>query len=346
MSFVQEIMKKSKMIDFLFPNNFDELMNDEYYDYERFEMFLFHAFPLLDDKAQIEKVSVKGKGDGGADLILTTDAENEGQYRIGIQAKYWKNRVGTGPINQLTSTRKRLGLTHLWIVTTSDLTNDATKIANSEGIHILRRDDVVQMIEKIKMIHNSEVAEKGESRIQFLQLPPVRKSRNDDKPIVRDDANQDSKDLVSLLKEMRIRISQTHSIYPIYQVFSNGTIEELSIKKPKKLSELSDIKGLGEKRIAKFGSDIISFFSELERSKVAETKEGSKDLYQVLLVERVKIAKYNNMLEEDVYSDKTAGYLAKMKPKKVEDLNKIFGFDKHNIEVFGNYLIKVIAKHA
>ena len=81
------------------------------------------------DGAKVDKVGRKEKGDGGADLIVNILQENGSVQRIGIQAKYWKYKVGTEPINQLASAKARHNLSDLWIITTSDLTSDAKEIA-------------------------------------------------------------------------------------------------------------------------------------------------------------------------------------------------------------------------
>ena len=108
------------------------------------------------DGSKVQKMGKKGKGDGGADLILTIPQESGGVLRVGVQAKYWKNRVGTEPVNQLASAKSRHNLTHLWIITTSDLTSDAKEIAESMDINILRRDDVKKFILAIKNQYKKE----------------------------------------------------------------------------------------------------------------------------------------------------------------------------------------------
>src|SRR5690554_2911128 len=168
MGLIKSLLRKTEKIDFLFPNDFDQLMKDDYYDYDKFEWFLYYVFKL--EGTKVTKVGKKGSGDGGADLIVTIESEKGYNKRIGIQAKYWKYKVGTAPINQLASAKARHSLSDLWIITTSDLTSDAKEIAESLNIKILRAVDVKQFIETVKDHHEKYLKEDGESPITFLPL--------------------------------------------------------------------------------------------------------------------------------------------------------------------------------
>jgi superfamily II DNA helicase RecQ len=314
-------------------------MNDEYYDYEKFEWFLYHVFRL--DNKDVQKVSQRNKGDGGVDLIITIPNPDGTQKRIGIQAKYWKNRVGAQPMNQLTSAKNRHGLTDLWLITTSDLTSDAQQIAEIEKIKILRKEDVIGLINNVKEIHANKIKEKGRSDIEFLQ-PKKKEAKVANKEITNANANLIDGELIRELKELRKKLSKKYNLYPVYQVFNNDMLNNIILKKPKNLDELLEVKGFGQKKVDLFGIEIIEFVKKtlIENS----LKENEKKLYETLLLERTKIAKYNHMLEEEVYSDKVAKELVKIKPEKKELLAKVNGFDEKNIEIFGDYLIRVINK--
>lgn len=329
MGLIKTLLRKTEKIDFLFPNDFDQLMNDNYYDYDKFEWFLYYVFKL--EGTQVKKVGKKGSGDGGADLIVTIESEKGYNKRIGIQAKYWKNKVGTAPINQLASAKARHSLSDLWIITTSDLTSDAKEIAESLDIKILRGTDVKEFIETVKNHHKKYLEDEGESPIAFLPIKPKQS-----KPKKTINVVEDSKDLRENLRKLRISISDKYKLKPVYNVFNNVTLDELLLKKPKTLKELNDITGLGEVKIKTFGEDLINFFNQFEKDDL-ET-----ELYNFLIEERVKISKFNKLSIEDVYTDRVASNLSKMKPRNKETLDRVYGFRKENIEIFGDYLVRVI----
>ena len=344
MNLIGDLLKKTEKIDFLFPNSFDELINNKYYDYDKFEWFLYYVFKL--DGNKVEKVGSKGRGDGGADLILSVPQKDGAMLRIGIQAKYWKNRVGTAPINQLASAKARHGLTHLWIITTSDLTSDAKEIAESLGIKILRAEDVEDFIKKIRTRFQEDIDTNGQSSIEFLQPSPKTNKLKEIKELKNNETSviDDSKTLNELgtrLKSLRIELAKkTNS--SLWAIYNNETINELIKNKPSTLEELLKIKGFGTKKVEAFGDEIIAVFKKKEPVYLedAETR-----LYNILISERPKIASFNKLEQDQVYTDKVASYLAKMKPRTKEDLEKIFGFEKKNIEIFGDFLIKLINKN-
>ena len=340
MSLLKELLRQTEKIDFLFPISFEELMNNEYYDYDKFEWFLYYVFKL--EGSKVEKVGKKGKGDGGADLILTIPQNDGGVRRIGVQAKYWKNKVGTEPINQLASAKSRHNLTDLWIITTSDLTSDAKEIAESMDIKILRGEDVSKLITSIKLRYDSEIEKNGESSIEFLK--PIKKIEKEIKQITNPETEEIDEELVSQLKTLRSELSKKYNLYPIYNVFNNETLMHIIDQKPTSLDELSQIKGLGSKKVDTFGAEVIEFVINKLIKKTRPAFKTDSKLLELLMIERTKIAKFNKMSEEDVYTDKVAGYIAKMKPKDRETLAKVYGFKKENIDVFGDYLVKVILK--
>jgi len=342
MGLLDELMQQTKKIDFLFPNSFEELMNSKYYDYDKFEWFLYYVFKL--DGSKVQKMGKKGKGDGGADLILTIPQDSGGLLRVGVQAKYWKNRVGTEPVNQLASAKSRHNLTHLWIITTSDLTSDAKEIAESMDISILRREDVKKFIETIKHRYEKDIEEKGESSIEFLK-PDKKKTYKSDKVSAKPQQSEKAEsNHISLMKDLRKEISKKYKLYPIYTVYNNEVMAQLIKEKPTTIEALMKIKGFGEKKVQLFGEDVIVFIKEnLVAKKVSSNKSGSTiSFFDFLISERPKIAKFNNLSEAEVYDDQTAKNIVKMKPRSKNALRKVFGFKECNIEIFGDYLIRKI----
>lgn len=341
MSLLKELLRQTEKIDFLFPNSFEELMNNEYYDYDKFEWFLYYVFKI--EGSKVEKVGKKGKGDGGADLILTIPQESGGVLRIGVQAKYWKNRVGTEPINQPASAKSRHNLTDLWIITTSDLTSDAKEIAESMDIRILRAADVKKMIEFIKDKYRADFEKNGESSIEFLK---VKKIDKDVSKLTKSKSELDiNNEHVAQLKALRLELSKKYNLYPVYNVFNNEALMSIIQEKPQTVEELGAIKGLGPKKVEIFGTEVLEFVSSNLIKKSKTSFEVDQRLLDLLIQERAKIARFNKMSEANVYSDKVASYIAKMKPKDKDTLAKVYGFKKENIEVFGDYLLRVIAKH-
>ncbi len=58
------------------------------------------------------------------------------------------------------------------------------------------------------------------------------------------------------LKEWRIQIAEQEGV-PVYRVFNNETLEAVALLKPSAMEELLAIKGIREKKLAKYGNDLL-----------------------------------------------------------------------------------------
>jgi superfamily II DNA helicase RecQ len=67
----------------------------------------------------------------------------------------------------------------------------------------------------------------------------------------------DQLEIVTALKQWRR--DKAHEInQPEYIVCHNATIEALSRQKPRSLEELSEVRGFGEQKVARYGEDVIA----------------------------------------------------------------------------------------
>jgi len=76
-------------------------------------------------------------------------------------------------------------------------------------------------------------------------------------------------EIYNILKNWRNTKSKEEGVPP-YIVLSNSILESLISKNPVSLSDLNEIKGFGEKKKKKYGSELITIF-ENHRNKVMES---------------------------------------------------------------------------
>ena len=62
------------------------------------------------------------------------------------------------------------------------------------------------------------------------------------------------------LKDFRLNLSKRFK-WKLYMVFSNATLQEILIKKPQDIEQLKNIKGMGEKKIEKFGLQLLKIMN-------------------------------------------------------------------------------------
>lgn len=71
-------------------------------------------------------------------------------------------------------------------------------------------------------------------------------------------------DLYNRLRDLRKKLADQEGV-EVFRVFQNVTIDEICLKKPQNLEELLEIKGMGEKKVAKYGKAILEIVKgELE----------------------------------------------------------------------------------
>lgn len=88
----------------------------------------------------------------GADLILQKD-----ENKVVVQAKRWKNNVGTDAIEQVIGAIKHYDADKGMVVTNSLFTESAYELANSKGIELWDRIRLIEIIDKSK---GKEIAHK------------------------------------------------------------------------------------------------------------------------------------------------------------------------------------------
>ncbi|VEU80565.1 restriction endonuclease [Haploplasma axanthum] len=303
-----------------FPSTIEEL---DKFNGKEFEIFLLEFFKKLGFSTRM----TDDTNDKGIDLIVKMNSDSA-QKIVGIQAKRWKSKVGADEIRSMLDGRAHYNLDEVWIVTTSDLTSAAKTTAMNNNIEIINRDRVEKFLEELKKRENVKFRQKNVTKSTDVILNTATGNKSD----VKDDK------LFEDLKELRTTLAKQHKLFPVYLVYNNATIEEIVLKKPLTLEELKDITGITENKISLFGKNILELITRYsEDSKIEIKKE--------LILERQKISKYNNLKNEyAAYNDVVLEDLVKKLPTTLEELKQIKGFKLDNVDLFGEYLIKVIKR--
>ncbi|MDO3408598.1 restriction endonuclease [Saccharibacillus sp. CPCC 101409] len=103
----------------------------------KFEQYLGHLFRSQGYKAEVTQAS----GDYGADLILTKDGR-----RIAVQAKRYKKNVGLKAVQEIKAAKAHYRAAEAWVVTNSRYTEQAKKLAESNGVRLIAREELVEML--------------------------------------------------------------------------------------------------------------------------------------------------------------------------------------------------------
>ena len=89
--------------------------------------------------------TTKKSGDFGVDIILEKDNE-----RVIIQTKRYSKKVSVNAIQEITTAQNFYGIYNAWVVTNNYFTESAIKLAESNHIKLVNRDDLISLIIKSK----------------------------------------------------------------------------------------------------------------------------------------------------------------------------------------------------
>ncbi|ANS77121.1 restriction endonuclease [Paenibacillus yonginensis] len=103
----------------------------------QFEKFLGHLFRSQGYKAEVTQSS----GDFGADLVLTKDG-----IRIVVQAKRYSKNVGLKAVQEAHSAMAHYSASEAWVVSNADYTDQAYKLARSNHVRLINRDQLIEML--------------------------------------------------------------------------------------------------------------------------------------------------------------------------------------------------------
>jgi superfamily II DNA helicase RecQ len=71
----------------------------------------------------------------------------------------------------------------------------------------------------------------------------------------------------NVLKDYRLRTSRAEGIKP-YMIFNNDEMEKLIAANPKSKNELLKVKGFGEKKVEKYGEEILRIINRYDIKRI------------------------------------------------------------------------------
>ncbi|MYC64258.1 MAG: DNA helicase RecQ [Caldilineaceae bacterium SB0661_bin_34] len=83
-------------------------------------------------------------------------------------------------------------------------------------------------------------------------------------------ADRENRELFEHLRETRLTLARTHNV-PAFMIFSDRTLIEMAVRKPRSLPELKSVHGIGDVKLAKFGE---VFLSAIDTHVSAQVQHG------------------------------------------------------------------------
>ncbi len=114
-------------------------------DIDKMDGIQFEHYLKLLFRSQGYQVEVtRAAGDYGADLILRKDGR-----KIAVQAKRYNRSVGISAIQEVVGSKAHYNADEAWVVTNRDFTEAAENLAKSNGVRLIDRDKLIEMVLKM-----------------------------------------------------------------------------------------------------------------------------------------------------------------------------------------------------
>ena len=141
--------------------------------------------------------------------------------------------------------------------------------------------------------------------------------------------SDDDAPVLSALKAKRRALAETAGV-PAYIIFTDKTLVDMSQRRPSNLDEMSQINGVGTKKLEKFGTIFLAVINgEVDhmhprRQKLAGAKEG--EMYDLLLAVQFKLSRGPLGVAKPLSCSASLLFkIAKLKPKSLDEMVKIIG---------------------
>jgi len=118
----------------------------------RFERYLAQLYKFYGYQTEV----TQGSGDFGVDLILRKPG-----VKIAVQAKRYKSKVGLEAVQQVQAGRAHYGTNEAWVVTNSHYTEQAVTLARSNGVRLIAREELIELMLKMNSPKRTAPASKG-----------------------------------------------------------------------------------------------------------------------------------------------------------------------------------------
>jgi restriction system protein len=117
-----------------------------------FEYYLSYLFQTQGYRTEVTRAA----GDFGADLVISG-----GGKRIVVQAKRYATNVGIKAVQEVQASIAHYKASNAWVVTNSDYTEAAYTLAKSNGVRLINRQQLIEMMLALKSKATSAPASKN-----------------------------------------------------------------------------------------------------------------------------------------------------------------------------------------
>ncbi len=144
--FKENELKEKKAKEAQYIEHLDKLQKSNIEQVDLMSGFEFEEFvgSILSNLGY-KSCTTKKSGDFGVDIILEKD-----EKKIIVQTKRYSKKVSVGAIQEISTAQNFYGIYNAWVVTNNYFTESAIKLAESNHIKLVNRDELISLILKSK----------------------------------------------------------------------------------------------------------------------------------------------------------------------------------------------------
>ena len=135
----------------------------------------------------------------------------------------------------------------------------------------------------LRLIEASRPVLRGEQLLHLRKMSRKTKAKKRERKSQR--YNEDSKSglLWQALRERRQQLADEHGV-PAYMIFHDATLAEMVENRPENLSQLSNVSGVGERKLADYGEafvEVLNEYRDLDNNEKNDTEEETIQLFRL-----------------------------------------------------------------
>ena len=126
--------------------------------------------------------------------------------------------------------------------------------------------------------HTKELVNSGENSfysilVEYLDSPISAADKGKSSVDYKDILKPEEFALFSYLRDERKKLAEQAGI-PIYAVLNNAQLSQIAVEKPKSISELSKIEGIGQGKCEKFGEAFLRAIQDYEKKRQSISQDN------------------------------------------------------------------------
>jgi ATP-dependent DNA helicase RecQ len=135
----------------------------------------------------------------------------------------------------------------------------------------------------LRLIEASRPVLRGEAQLHLRKMSPRAKAKSRERKGAGRATRFDDAAMSKLWQALRARrqqLADEHGV-PAYMIFHDATLAEMVENRPESLAQLSNISGVGERKLADYGEaflDVLNEYRDLEANSLSDTEEESLQL--------------------------------------------------------------------